>query len=230
MARVSILFVAILFGAASVSPALACDCGGQPVCASVWEAGVVFVGTATSVSTVAPGVEETQFTVDEWLRGEQLGRQVTLRSEGIGLSCEYDFNAGVKYLVMASRRNGIWMAFLCGGTSPFPQASSALDEIHQALRSRGSGTVSGEAFFDAYPDERVGGDIPIVGAPVQLQSARNRFTTVTDAKGGFRFARVPPGEYEIVLRPWANATTVPSQRLVVGPNACVKRYFFPLPR
>ena len=230
MARVSILLVAILLGVGSLSPAVACDCFGRPVCSSMWEAGVVFVGTATNVSTVARGVEETQFTVDEWLRGEQLGLQVTLRSEGIGISCDYDFEAGVKYLVMASRRNGTWMAFGCGGTRPFPQASSTLDEIHQALRSRDTGTVSGEVFFDAYPDERVGGDTPIVGAPVQLRSARNGFTTVTDAKGGFRFVGVPPGEYELAVRVPPKATAVPPQRLVVGPNACLTRYFFSDPR
>ena len=230
MARVWSVLVAVLLGGGSLSPAEACDCFGRPTCATVWDAGVVFVGTARSVSTVAPGVEDATFTVDEWLRGEQIGPEVTLRSEGIGFSCDYDFEPGVKYLVMASRRKGTWMAFGCGGTRPFPQASSSLDEIHKALRSRGTGTVSGEVFFDAYPDERVGGDRPIVGASVRLQSTRSSLGTVTNASGEFRFARVPPGDYELVVGVPKNATAVLPQRLIVGPDACLRRYFFSDPR
>ena len=105
-----------------------------------------------------------------------------------------------------------------------------LDEIHMALRSRGTGTVSGEVYFDAYPDERVGGDKPIVGASVRLQSARNRLDAVTDARGEFRFPRVPPGDYELGVGVPKNATAVPPQRLVVGPHACLRRYFFSDPR
>jgi carboxypeptidase family protein len=183
--------------------------------------------TTSLISTV---VEDTEFAIEEWLRGEQVDAKVTLHSEGIGFSCDYDFTQGVKYLVMAQRRGGVWTAFACGGTRPFPSAASDVDEIRNALRSRAPGTVQGEVFFDEFPDERVGGSVPIVGAEVTLRAVDRRLSVTTDAKGAFRLTRVPPGNYELIVNMPSNATPVPSQRVLVGANACIRRYFFSDPR
>jgi carboxypeptidase family protein len=228
--RTSGLLVALLLCVGSPGIAAACECFGLPICATTWAADLVFVGTATKISEPSPGVEETEFVVEEWLRGERVEATITLRSEGIGLSCEYDFTQKVKYLVMAVRRAGVWKASGCGGTRPFPGAISDLNEIRDALRSRAPGTVSGEIFFDEFPDERVGGSVPIVGARVTLQAGRDRRSVTTDEHGAFRLARVPAGTYEIIVNVPSNATPVPSQHLVVGPNACIRQYFFSDPR
>jgi hypothetical protein len=188
------------------------------------------VGTVATISDPAAGVEDAEFTLEEWLRGERVDAKVTLRSEGVGVSCDYDFKPGVKHLVMAYRRGGVWTAALCGGTLPFPGAVSTVNEIRNALRSRGPGTVSGEVFFDAFPDERVGGSVPIVGAEVTLRAGRARLSVTTDAKGAFRLSPVRPGTYELMVSVPSNATPVPPQRLVVGANACITRYIFSDPR
>jgi hypothetical protein len=224
------VLVALLLCASSPDFAAACDCVVLPTCATTWDADLVFVGTATKVSEPSARVEETEFAVEEWLRGEQVDAKITLRSEGVGFSCDYDFTPGVKYLVIARRRAEVWTAALCGGTRPFPSAVSAVNEIRNALRSRAPGTVSGEVFFDAFPDERIGGSVPIVGAVVTLRAVNDRLSVATDAKGAFRFAAVPQGVYELSVNVPSNATPVPSQRLVVGANACVRRYIFSDPR
>lgn len=229
MSRTAGVLLALLY-ASSPDLAAACDCFGQPTCATTWNADLVFVGTATRVSAPSARVEDTEFTIEEWLRGKQVDAKVTLHSEGIGFSCDYDFTQGVKYLVMAQRRGGVWTAVLCGGTRPFPSAASDVNEIRNTVRSRASGTVSGEVFFDAFPDERIGGSVPIVGAAVTLRAGDNQLSVVTDAKGAFRLTRVPPGNYELIVNVPSNATPVPSQHLVVGANACIRRYIFSDPR
>jgi hypothetical protein len=221
----SVLLV-LLICASSPDVAAACDCFGLPICSTAWDAGLVFVGSATKVSEPSTGVQETEFVVEEWLRGERVDAKVTLHAEGIGGSCDYGFTQGVKYLVMANRRGTAWTARLCGGTSPFPGAETAVDEIRAALRSRAPGSVSGEVFFDDFPDDRVGGTVPIVGAVLTLRSANGQIAVSTDKKGAYSLARVPPGIYELAVKLPPNATPVPSQRVVVGANACVRRYFF----
>ena len=230
MPRTAAVLVSLLLCASSPDPAAACDCFLQPTCATTWDADLVFVGTATKVSEPSARVEETEFALEEWLRGEQVDAKITLRSEGVGFSCDYDFTLGVKYLVIARRRAGVWTAALCGGTRPFPSAVSAVNEIRNALRSRAPGTVSGEVFFDAFPDERIGGSVPIVGAAVTLRAVNDRLSVATDAKGAFRFTAVPQGVYELSVNVPSNATPVPLQRLFVGANACVRRHIFSDPR
>ena len=230
MPKISGVLVVLLLCAGSPDFAAACDCVVQPTCSSTWDADLVFVGTATKVSEPSARVEEIEFAVDEWLRGERVDAKITLRSEGVGFSCDYDFTQGVKYLVMARRRSGGWSAALCGGTRPFPTAQSTLNEIRSALRSRAPGTVSGEVFFDRFRDERVGAGMPIVGARVTLRAVNEQLSAVTDAKGTFRLAPVRSGTYELIVNVPANATPVPSQRLVVGANACIRRVFFSDPR
>jgi len=228
--RTSGVLMVLLLCASSPDFAAACDCFGQPTCATTWDAELVFVGTATKVSEPSECVEETEFALEEWLRGERVEAKITLRSEGIGFSCDYDFTPGVKYLVMARRRAGVWTAVKCGGTRPFPSAASDVNEIRDALRSRAPGTVRGEVFFDEFPDERVGGSVPIVGAEVTLRAAGDRLSVTTDKKGAFRLAAVPQGVYDLIVNVPSNATPVPSQRVVVGANACIARYFFSDPR
>ena len=230
MPRASGVIVALLLCTGSPDLATACDCFGRPACETSWDADLVFVGTAATVSEPVAGVEDTEFTIEEWLRGERVGAKITLRSEGVGFSCAYGFKPGVKYLVMANRRAGVWTAALCGGTLSFPGAESTAKEIRSAVRSRAPGTVSGEVFFDAFPDERVGGSAPIVGAEVTLRDGRTRLSVATDAKGEFRLSRVLPGTYELIVNVPSNATPVPPQRLVVGANACIKRYIYSDPR
>src|ERR1700730_16784682 len=95
--------VALLLGLClEVTPANACECIGLPTCQTLWTADLVFIGTAR-VSPIAPGKEQAQFAVEEWLRGERVGEQVTLITEGVGVSCDYKFESGVRYIVFASR-------------------------------------------------------------------------------------------------------------------------------
>src|SRR5688572_17162009 len=157
----------------SVSPASACDCAGRPTCATLWDADLVFVGTVNRIVTTAPKTEEARFTIEEWLRGEPVGKEVTIMSAGVGFSCEYDFAPAGRYLVFARKApDGSWKAALCGGTTPIEskQGQADLAEIKAALNSRQPGTVSGEVAFDEDPAERIMPGAPIARTAVRLRS------------------------------------------------------------
>ncbi len=119
-------------------PANACDCAGRPTCATFWDADLAFVGRVKAVATPMPGKEETTFEIEEWLRGEAVKASVTIVSNGVGYSCDYDFTPSTRYLVIAYKAaDGSWKAFLCGGTASLDSqyGKAALKEIRQALTS-----------------------------------------------------------------------------------------------
>ena len=214
----------------SVSPASACDCAGRPTCATLWDADLVFVGTVNRIVTTAPATEEATFTIEEWLRGEPVEKEMTIVSAGIGFSCEYDFAPAGRYLVFARKApNGSWKAALCGGTTPIEskQGRADLAEIKAALNSRQPGTVSGEVAFDEDPAERIMPGAPIARTAVRLRSESTTLTTQTDERGEFRFSQVPPGRYSLSATLPPNAVDVPPLPVTVGANACVQRYVFP---
>lgn len=214
----------------SARPAHACDCAGTPTCASFWNAGLAFVGRVKSIATSVPGKEETTFAIEESLRGEAVMTSVTVVSNGIGYSCDYDFKPQTRYLVFAYKSaDGLWKAALCGGTTPMDTqyGRAAMKEIRQVLTSRQPGQVSGEVAFDEDPAERIMPGAPITRALVRLQNDRSTLTTRTDEQGEFRFLRVPPGRYLLSVALPPTAVNTPPTQVVVGAKACVAKYIFP---
>jgi hypothetical protein len=60
-------------------PRAAVRCPPIPVCSSLWTADVVFVGLVTNVARPTRGTEMTRFSVEEWFRGERVGKEATSR-------------------------------------------------------------------------------------------------------------------------------------------------------
>jgi hypothetical protein len=232
-ARCSPLLVSlavVVVSLVSVSPARACDCAGMPICASFWSADLAFVGSVKDIASPVPGREETTFVIEEWLRGEAVKTSVTIVSNGVGYSCDYDFKPSTSYLVLAYKAaDGSWKASLCGGTAPLDSryGRTAVKEIRESLTSRQPGQVSGSVAFDEDPTERVMPGEAIVRAVVRLQNVRNALTTRTDERGEFRFLRVPPGRYSLSVDLPPNAKEIPPAAIVVGAKACVQRYIHP---
>jgi len=231
--RMKPIFVAVVIGLACVvhpSPVQACDCAVGPTCATFWSTQLAFIGKVDRIATPGPGTEETTLIIEEWLRGEVVKNEVTIVSTGVGVSCEYDFSPNTRYLVFAYKApNGLWKAFLCGGTTPVDSVSGkeAIKEIRSVLRSREPGQVSGQVAFDEDPAERVMPGAAITQTLVSLQNDQRTLTTRTDARGEFRFARVPQGSYALSVGLPPNAADVPPMQVVVGAKACVQRYVFP---
>jgi hypothetical protein len=214
---------------AAASPAHACDCAGLPTCANLWDSDLVFIGTVERIATPVPGTEEVTLNVEKWLRGEKVSTQVVIVSRGVGVSCDYNFEQ-TRYLVFAYKAaDGSWKSRLCGGTAPLDSAhgKQTLREINEALSSRAPGQVSGSVAFDENRTEFVSPDTPIAATTVRLRNEARVLTAKTDREGAFQFSRVPPGSYVLVAELPPDAAPVPPIQVVVGANACVRRYIFP---
>jgi hypothetical protein len=221
---VSRLLIAVaLFAVLYPRPAEACDCASSPICHSLWAASAVFLATADRVTSPSPGSEDVRLVVDEVLRGEGVGKTITLHQTGLGTSCDFDFTRGGKYLVFATKvKNGSWQVLVCSGTrSRDPAAESDLTYIRSALASPGTGTVSGYAYA-----ARLRGDHSRTGASlkdllVTLRAGTSEVNVRTGPNGEFRFDRVRAGRYSVVIGTRRITTILPAAAITVGAEACL---------
>jgi hypothetical protein len=60
----------------------------------------------------------TRFSVEEWFRGERVGKEATVASYSVGGSCDRGFDEGKRYMVYANRRSdGSWRVDVCSATA-----------------------------------------------------------------------------------------------------------------
>jgi hypothetical protein len=172
----------------------------------------------------------TRLVVEEWLRGERVGSEITAIARGLGGSCDYGFDQGIRYLVHASKRpDGTWSVSLCGGTAPLEQATDDLKYIRDVVAHPGRGTVTGIAILNIDEGERQLSRA-IADAPVVLRSSREERTTRTDKEGSFRFDAVPAGDYTITVEAPAAYQPVKPKRIAVGKDACAHHSLFTIRR
>lgn len=208
-----------------------CSCAKSAPCETLWTSDLVFIGRPLTVLQSAPGAQEARFVVDEWLRGQRVGSELTIFSYGVGGSCDYGFAEGTRYLVYATKRpEGTWRAFLCSGTAPLERATADLKYIRDALEHPGEGALSGNAFIDIDPGEGVRSGPPISNARLFLRSSRRKLTTQTSKEGNYYFEAVPAGEYTLVVELPSGHEPVSPKRIVVGKGACVRHVFWTLKR
>jgi hypothetical protein len=81
-----------------------------------------------------------------------------------------------------------WKLDGCGNSGPLNGAAAALSAM-AAIRSSHDATISGIVSQQAL-------STPIAGVHVQAQQGQQRFETVTNDRGEFRF-KVPPGLYSV---------------------------------
>ena len=205
--RLLVILLAALF---LPDAAHACSCAKLSPCSTLWTADAVFIGRAQSVVEKRRGHQVTRFVVEEWLRGERVGAELTTFSCGIGGSCDYGFEQGTRYLVHASRRaDATWSVSLCGGTAPLAQATDDLKYIRDALAHPGPGTVTGIAILNIDQGERKLSR-SIADARVVLRSSREERTTRTDKEGNFRVRGCAGRGYTLTWR--LRPPTSPSDR------------------
>ncbi len=171
--RIGLVLVILIASAGIPDAAHACSCAMPAACETFWTSDVVFIGRAHRVLKKSGGAQEARIVVEEWLRGQRVGSELTIFSYGVGGSCDYGFEEGTRYLVHATKRQaGTWGVSLCGGTAPIAQATADLKYIHDALEHPGEGALSGNAFIDIDPGEGVRTGPPISNARLVLRSSR----------------------------------------------------------
>jgi hypothetical protein len=202
--------------------ACSCDGPGPTPCQAIGPHSTVFLGSVDSIETPSfyrflsvaslrsPLSFRNQytafsnnvavvFTVEEWFSGQPQKTARLYVTKSIG-SCGYEFRPGdfffrkgERYLVYADDKNGILSTNHCSKTRFVRDKNDAEIESLRHLHQLPSSVVTGTyAVASVY-----GPNTPLTQANVTLTSPGQRYTTKTDAVGGFTFSGLPPARYQV---------------------------------
>lgn len=122
----------------------------------------------------------------------------------------------------AKRGLKVYLAAMCSGSKPLPQATEDLAWIRRAAAGEKANRVYGVAYqhYERYWDKSA--NVPLAGAKVRLQGAGPSTETTTGPEGEYTFEGVRPGEYHLWAErpPWGGSYRQPIELRAGG---CVER-------
>jgi hypothetical protein len=214
---------AVGFGVALMVPdvARACSCAILPVCTTLSQSELVFVGRAERVTKLGPGSEKTEFVVREMLSGAPT-TTLGVYAHGLGGSCDRSFEQGREYLVFASRRDDrTWRVFLCTNTDEVDRVPPAdLDFLRRARAAPLPASITGQVVVrhkaPATPE-------PLAGARLTLRGGGREISAQTNDQGQYTFKGVAPGDYMVHLQVPDDGKPIPPTRITLVSGACAVR-------
>ncbi len=211
------------FGVALMMPdvARACSCATLPVCTTLSQSELVFVGRAERVTKLAPGSEKTEFVVREMLSGAQTTK-LDVYAHGLGGSCDRSFEQGREYLVFASRRDDrTWRVLLCSNTDVVDRVPPAdLDFLRRARAAPLPASVTGQVVVRHKAPAKPGS---LAGARLTLRGGGREVSAQTNDQGQYTFKSVPPGDYMVDVQVPDNVKPIPPTRITLVSGACAVR-------
>jgi hypothetical protein len=223
--QVLLVLTLLVLGCGTIS--LACSCVRPTACGVHRYGDTDFVGQILSRRVLSSDfkLEPVLFKIRviESFRGtEKAGETVEVRTGFGGGDCGYTFKTGARYLIDASKYGDALFTGICSLTAPFEDAEVEL----RTLRSMAAGQrapdltgvlMRGTETDDNHDHYRV---TSLPGVPVEAKSIVGGTVqkTVTDALGSFTFARLPKGEYQLILGLPANLSGAYSNYGILGEN------------
>jgi hypothetical protein len=214
--------------------ATACDCrGGITPCQEYFEASAVFVGvvTGSSRATLDQGDHQFpqrlfQFRLEQAYRGIA-GKEVSVITGMGNGDCGYDFRVGEKYLVYAFRTSDNKLSTsICTRTRLFSEAQEDLDYIRGLSTAPRGSIIFGEVnrVNRNSSDERL---TPVEGAKISIVGSSKRVEVITDSKGQYSAAELPPGAYKVKLNlPEGLSIYDPEREANVSDRGCARVGFW----
>jgi hypothetical protein len=207
-----ILFVLGVLAVAGVRAADACTCIGMATCGDLTRADAVFEATIVSIEDRAGMVGATGAASATSINGGG-SRIVTLKDvrawrgeapAGIytgqgGGDCGYDFQAGERYLIEATRsRSGVFSTGICSVIRRAKHAGPVIEYL-KALKeaptqTRVMGTVARITGWGGFENALT----PVKDAQVTLRGPKQA-TLSTDAEGYFVVTGLPEGMYDVMV-------------------------------
>jgi hypothetical protein len=216
----AVLLVAVGVFCVSASAVEACTCLASPNnCQLAATADAVFEATVESVELAPRGptpdqasIANRRLSASEHLFLGELRRinlrdsrawrgasQETVLTAASADACGYDFRAGTRYLIVATRlEDGRLVVTSCGLTRPISEAAALLEYVQTLRQSDAHPRIWGKVRIVAAPQSGRGFD-PGVGLRVTAVGPVQR-STVTDADGRFVFSSLPYGDCELDIR------------------------------
>jgi hypothetical protein len=148
---------------------------------------------------------------------------VDLFPRGLGLSCEFSFVNGTRYIVFARQQpDGRLTSFFCDPTALLGRAGEAL-ALARGIASGASrtGRLTGRVQIDRGARE----PSPVRGLSLTLRGTQGVHPAVTDANGGYEFVAVLPGRYTLSVSDSPEIEAIrPATVEIRGPGDCVQRF------
>jgi Carboxypeptidase regulatory-like domain len=206
MLRIALVFACGILLAEQYSSACQCIEPKPPSCQETWSAAAVFIGTVVQGETIE---DEQNFP---WIK---VHLSVTERFVGLAAdvkeidilnpwgepACEFDFKRGRSYLVYADKMtNGALRTNRCARTALIEDAAPDLIYLRSLPTRKPNGEITGVAFDSQVPMPAEGAIWPWSALPdvrITIRSNGVRKTAITDSKGHFAFADLPPGRYSV---------------------------------
>ena len=203
------------FLVAGLRPAAACSCIARPSpCEAFAGSPIVFVGDVLSVEE-AGGAFHMRLRVVRALKGiTEATADVWSDARS---SCGVRLDEGKRYVVYTSRSGGRMSIHACGygreltPGEPAPELPPVAGRVYGRVSRYNIDRIRVFKQLEAIPSVRIALDLPA-----------GRVTVASDQWGRFRFTRVPPGKYPLLvdagqgLTPWMSEPVLLSDR-----NACV---------
>ncbi len=190
----------------SAATATACSCiGGQPPCQAYGEASAVFLGTVieskfvkTKTGDFEHDVRSVRLSIDTAFRGVE-GGEVEITTGTGGGDCGFNFRQAQQYLVYAHAYEGKLSTSICSRTRLVSSAQEDLKYLRGLAEAKPGVTISGKVLNNKRNQKGEHDQIPVVGTTVIVEGSANR-EIQTDAKGEYRMAGLPAGDYVVKLK------------------------------